>query len=69
MIVLTLYFRSLVEKLDLGMKKITVVVSNLGVRIIHENKGFYLNFMSKNREEIVCGCGLSPKKYCNYINA
>ena len=37
---LTPYFCSLMEKLDLGVKRITVVAFNLEVRIIRGDKGF-----------------------------
>ena len=44
-------------------KKATIVVPNLGVRVIGEDKGFYHNFMSENGVRIICRCGLSPEEY------
>ena len=55
------------EKLDQGVKEITVVVSNLGVHIIHENKGFYHNFMSKNGVRINCSTNYLQKKTICHI--
>ena len=43
------------EKFDQRVKRITVAVSNLGVRIIHKDKGFYHNFMSENGGRIISG--------------
>ena len=49
------------------MKRITVVVSNLGVRVIRGDEGFYHNVMNENGVLIICGCGLSPEKYGMHV--
>ena len=47
-VVLTVCFCLLVEKLDLRVKRINVVVSNVGVHTRYGDKAFYHNFMSEN---------------------
>ena len=40
-------------KLDQKVKRITAIVSNLGVRIIRGDKSFYHDFTSKNGKRII----------------